>query len=53
MNLLLVLANVIGFLALAAACLKIIETGPTIGPAVSPELCACARLSPYLRPLHR
>lgn len=36
MNLLLVLANVIGFLALAAACLKVIETGPTIGPAFSP-----------------
>jgi hypothetical protein len=36
MNLLLVLANVAGFAALAAACLKVIETGPVIGPAFSP-----------------
>ena len=36
MNLLLVLANVVGFLALAAACLKVLETGPAIGPAFSP-----------------
>lgn len=36
MNLLLVLANVVGFLALALACFKVLETGPTIGPAFSP-----------------
>ncbi len=35
MNLLLVLANVVGFLALALACFKVLETGPTIGPAFS------------------
>lgn len=36
MNLLMVLANVIGFLALAAATLKVLDTGPIIGPAFSP-----------------
>ena len=36
MNGVLVLANVIGFIALAVAMLKILETGPTIGPAFSP-----------------
>lgn len=35
MNLILVLAAAIGFLSLAAALLKILETGPTIGPAFS------------------
>lgn len=36
MNLVLVLANVLGFLALAAACLKVLESGPSIGPGFSP-----------------
>lgn len=36
MTVLLIIANVIGFLALAGACLKCLETGPTIGPAFSP-----------------
>lgn len=36
MNLLMVLANVIGFLALAAATLKVLDSGPMIGPAFSP-----------------
>lgn len=35
MNLLLVLMNVIGFVALAGASLKILEAGPTFGPAFS------------------
>lgn len=36
MNLLMVLANVIGFAALGAATLKVLETGQIIGPAFSP-----------------
>lgn len=36
MNMLLVLLNVLGHLALAAACLKTIEKGPVLGPAFSP-----------------
>lgn len=36
MNLILILASVCGSLLLAAACLKTIETGPTIGPPLSP-----------------
>lgn len=36
MNLLLVLANVLGFLALAVSCLKVLESGPVMGPALSP-----------------
>ncbi len=35
-NTLLVLANVVGNLALAAACLKTLEVGPTVGPKFSP-----------------
>lgn len=35
MNILLTLANVLGFICLAAALLKILETGPTVGPAFS------------------
>lgn len=33
MNLLLVLANVAGFLAIAASCLKVLESGPAVGSA--------------------
>ncbi len=36
MNLVLVLANVLGFLALAASSLKVMETGPVVGPSFSP-----------------
>lgn len=36
MNLILVLANVAGFCALALACFKTLEKGPTIGPAFYP-----------------
>ncbi len=36
MNLVLVLVDVFGFLALAASCLKVLESGPTVGPAFSP-----------------
>lgn len=36
MNLVLVFANVLGFLAFATSCLKVLETGPSIGPAFSP-----------------
>lgn len=35
MNVLLTLANVMGLVALAAALLKVLETGPTVGPAFS------------------
>lgn len=36
MNVVLMLANVIGFVCLAASLLKVLETGPMIGPAFSP-----------------
>lgn len=35
MNVLLMLSNVIGFLCLAAALLKALEIGPSVGPAFS------------------
>lgn len=36
MNLLMIIAQAAGFLALSVACLKVLENGPVVGPAFSP-----------------